>query len=521
MKFLNTTTILFFLLCLVQGTGALGVGPEEVCGFSRLASEQQKAVVLGWGQARERGAFEAASEQDLSRVEAKYLADKARPEGLKTTVDGKIERLKQEHLDVDLNGQTPQKLQALRQSGLTHLSESTPAEGANEFLAGTPYENFSSLLYYTSGAGLWSRGGGTVKALLPLNIKELITPAEAERLVAAGKIVAAKSPEDVAKLSGLESTPSAEQMAEIRNQAVDTIAQLTGAAMEKPEATNVLDLKIANVAMLSRKTKSYVHFDIWTSEQTHEPIRQYLEKLKGSYQKKVFHPDPKINAEVRQAVGDYLAASEKLGETMLFGYQEGFYPLDPKTGKSQRDKPAIGEGAGMAKHYMDKSGRTALLAERGVRDCVFQNIEVSSDTALEYGAYRQAGKDVGAVMVPTQDGYAGGSPYRVVSEDGTVRKQLLEGSAVDKSLQDGNDYFNSNTIYQSLSLNPPQNVGYEAKDNGMSIRLKMNAGDVTFEEESAMIGGRVQDEYENFKSYGDYLNNGQDTIERMQALWGN
>lgn len=502
---------------------SLGLGTDShlpLCQFEKLLPSEQAAVVSKWQRTKKDGVFVVATPEEIEMAEAKYLADKMRPNGLATSVYGIVERFERDHLDIDFHSLSNEQLLELKRAGLRRLEGGESDAHSTQYLIGTPYEQFSSLYYFTSGAGLWSRGGGVVKALLPLNLKEIITSDRINELTRAGQIVAAKSPEAVAKLDGYRGKLTPREVQSIRVKAVATISEITEVGIGHSGAINVLDLKIANIALLSQLTQSYIHLDIWTSEQTHEPIARYLENLKLTYSGKHFHPDPETNAEVREAIGQYFMASEQLGETLVFGYQEGFYPLDPVTGKSQKNHPPIGEGAGMAKHYLDKSGRTALLKARGIKDWVFQNIEVSSDLALEYAAYKRSNMKVAGVMVPTREGYFGGSPYRVIGPDSVERNQLLESSAVADELKKGNGYFNANTIFQSIHLSPPKNVGYEAKNSGTSVRLKMNAGDITLEEDAAMIGGRVGYEYENFKSYTDYLENGIQAIRRMQELWG-
>ncbi len=491
---------------------------KPYCPWARFSADEQVRIRSGWGEAKgHHGHFTLAPRHHLGAVEQKYLQDKARPEGLNLPIEGKVERFQKTDLDVDFNGKTDKELQEIRDFGLSEMAHSYLKQP--EILKGTPYGGFSRFHYFTSGAGLWSRGGGTVKALLPLNLKELLTPAELGELTHAGDIVAAKGPEEIFKIAGISGPADPARAEGISQKAVETIRHLTNRAMKDPRAVNVLDVKFANVALLSQQTGSYIHFDVWTSEQTHPAINEHMARIKSDYMKMRFHSDPKENARIQKAIGKYVEASERLNETHLFGYQEGIYPLDPKTGRSLENHAAIGEGAGMAKHYLDQSGRSAILADRGTRDWVFQNIEVTSDLALEYGAYRQSGRNAAAVLVPTAPGYAGGSPYIIRREDGSVSKQLIEGSAVSKELRDGNPYFNSNTIYQSTSLKPPQNVGYETKDNGRIVRLKMNAGDITLTEPSAMIGGRAKEEYENFKTYAEYSDNGEATLQAMRRSW--
>ena len=288
-------------------------------------------------------------------------------------------------------------------------------------------------------------------------------------------------------------------------------------ARQHSDAVNVLDLKLAQMAMLSAKSGQFIHFDIWTSEQTHGGILNHLQQFRGKFKQMKFHPDAAVNRDIITALDRYLKAADALGESFVFGYQEGVYPLNPETGKPITDQVPIGEGAGMASHYLHESGRANQLGHRGVKDWVFQNIEVVSDLAVEYGAFKSSGQEVGVVVVPTSEGYSGGAPYRVEA-DGSVRYMLLEGSAVPKELEAGNDYFNTNTIFQRYDIVRPTNIGYELKDGGTIVRLKMNAGDVTFDNKTALIGGRIFKRpisYRNFKSYSEY---GDNALEMLNAV---
>lgn len=145
---------------------------------------------------------------------------------------------------------------------------------------------------------------------------------------------------------------------------------------------------------------------------------------------------------------------------------------------------------------------------------MFQNIEVFDDLLLRLGAHVMAGKDVSVTLVPQKKGYAGGNPFLV---DGKLR--LLEQSAVPAELASGNEYFNANTIVQPLHARPPTTLGFEFKVNNTQARAKQNAGDVTLALDTAGIGGRIGVEYENFKTYDEYRQNGSKTIATYQGIW--
>ena len=95
---------------------------------------------------------------------------------------------------------------------------------------------------------------------------------------------------------------------------------------------------------------------------------------------------------------------------------------------------------------------------------------------------------------------------------------------VDDEFKEGNTHFNSNTIFYSLEIDSPKSTAFELKNQNTEARVKLNMGDVTFDNESVGIGGRVgrdhsMVEYENFKNYGEYGLNGGWYVQVHQANW--
>ena len=283
---------------------------------------------------------------------------------------------------------------------------------------------------------------------------------------------------------------------------------------------NPIDIKLSNVAINSERSNTYIPFDIWTSEQTHDAIRTYLSEFKSGFKKKIFHDDPVHDAKIKNAIQKYLKESDTRGETHVFGFQEGYHALDQATGAPVRETPLIGEGAGMAKDYLEKSGRAAELKRMGKKTWVFENIEVVTDLPLAMGAHSKTRKPVSVILVPQKEGYSGGSPFLVPKGSGH-NLELHEMSALPKAFAEGNEFFNSNTIFQSLELPPPSNIGFEVKTfNGRKVvRVKMNAGDVTLDAPTAGIGGRIGVEYENFKNYKEFGQNGSKLIDTFRDIW--
>jgi hypothetical protein len=418
----------------------------------------------------------------------------------------KVRRVESDHLAADLGRLSKKELRLLRLSG---------------------EKNLSKLGYVTSGAGLWSRGGGAIKALVPYNIKTILGR-DFTRLKIAGDIVAAKKEADILRIAGrtgVKEKDLSRVALEIRESAQQEIADLLNRSRYDLSAVNALDMKFVNMALNSRKIeRGYVPFDIWTSEQTHAQIKKYITWLRGNLDNKKFHPDPKTNRKVQQALKDYFRRSDDLGETHLFGYQEGFHAIDAVNGGYKSDGAAIGKGAGAIVEYLQKSGRKSVLHDMGVRDIVFENIEVVSDLTPLYGAYKQVNRKVGVVLVPQREGYAGGSPFMIKKADGSWNLELKEMSVLDEQFAEGNKFFNSNTTFYSLDINAPKSTAFELKNQATEARVKLNMGDVTFDNEAAGIGGRVgrensMVEYENFKNYGEYGENGEWYIGLHQNGW--
>lgn len=445
------------------------------------------------------GQFEKASNAEAAQLQRAYQTSLSR--GLTQPPAGEVSRVTADDLTVDLNTADSQTVQSL-------LSEGT--------------QRLPSLYYFTSGAGLWSRGGGQIKALVPLNLSELLSTEELAQLNHASDLVNAKSPADVLFIAGRDVPPEG-SVASVAGEVVDDakrqIDAIIGKARGDARALPPLAMKLVNVALASKRGQTYVPFDVWTSEQTHQEIAGYLQSFKGGFERMSFSSNPREQAEIVQALREYFAAAHEHGDTHLFGKQKGFHALDPQTGAPLPNTPAIGEGAGRAKAYLDESGRTGELLAQGKTEWVFENIEVFSDLPLLSGAHHRGGKDVSVVLVPQKDGYAGGSPFLITKPDGTVNLELHEQSALPPEYARDNAFFNANTLFQPLDAAPPQGLGFEVKNNGTQVRAKQNAGDITHDLSTAGIGGRVPVEYENLKTYGEFVQNGVPLIETYRSLW--
>jgi hypothetical protein len=445
--------------------------------------------------ASRRGHFVAAPPAHVNATKAAFL-EALKTGGIAQAPEGEVRRCFDSDLAVDLRSLSPERERQLLARGMREASK---------------------LHYVTSGAGLWSRGGGQVKALIPLNLSRLISPAQFERLAQANALVNAKTPADVLFMAGrdVQLGQTVEGVAQtVVSDAVNEIEAILKPAREHPDALNALAMKLVEVAVASQRSGAYISFDVWTSEQTHRPIADYLDRFKASFEEIRFSDDPTVQAGIVGALQVYFAHARRLKDTQLFGYQVGLPAFDAKTGDPVAGTPLIGEGAGRAKTYLDESGRSAELLERGQTMWMFQNIEVMDDLLLRLGAHAEAQKPVSVTLVPQQEGYAGGNPFLV---DGEL--QLLEQSSLAKELAEGNLFFNANTLIQPLDAAPPNRLGFEYKTNNTQARVKQNAGDITLELPTAGIGGRIGIEYENFKTYGDYRDNGLALLSTYERLW--
>ena len=384
--------------------------------------------------------------------------------------------------------------------------------------------------YFTSAAGLWSRGGGQVKAIIPYNVAELLSPKSFHDLSHASDTVNASSPADVlliAKVnvprkSSVESTAQ-----QVVADAKGKIEATLGKCREDPRALNPLSLKFVNVALASGLAETFTPLDFWTSEQTHAAVRDALTRFKKDFGGMEFHPDPAIQARICQALTDYFAQAHALGETHLFGYQVGFHALDPETGAPLRDTPRIGKGAGEARASLDASGRSGVLRKMGKTHCLFDNIEVLTNLPGVLAGHAQSGRSASFVVVPQQEGCAGGNPFLVVHPGGLVNFELHEQCALPPEFATGNKFFNTNSMVWRFGTNPtplssgPMPQGFEVKGGGRPhVRAKENAGDGLQDWSTAALLGRLGADYENFKTYPDYKRNGARLIATQRGLWG-
>lgn len=415
-------------------------------------------------------------------------------------------RVEAKDLALNLADQSPAELQTIRSEGLAHISQ---------------------LAIITSGAGLWSRGGGQVKALVPYNLQESLPKETLIRLSALGEIVMASTALKVLELSAQtprESESSEAAVQRIRKETQREIDSIMRVARASPQALNALDMKFVMAAMTTMKSKSYLVLDVWTSQQTHRQIADYIHWLRNNFSLKTFHTNQQVDASIKKALKHYFAESERLGETHLFGYQVGIRAFRANAAGGELAEPVthsepIGEGAGMLKSYLDDSGRTAHLRSQGKTDFIFENIEVQNDWALIFGAHLKTNKSTLIVLVPQQAGYAGGNGFVVTKNDGSQNIELHETAVMNSELRAGHSFFNSNTIVQSLVAPSPTALDFELKDNGSIYRAKVNAGDITKSTPTAAIGGRIGIEYENFKSMSEYVRNGSPLIHEYQQIW--
>lgn len=494
--FINKAMLLLLVVLTTQVNSVRASDPCEIP-YIKLLSKKSNAPVLK---------FELAPKEVREEVRASFIAQKEAGSFEKKIDSSKVKRVTNENLH-DLAIMNEAQMKSLTANGLAHIDE---------------------LSVVTSGAGLWSRGGGSVKALVPYNVADLLGKDFSE-LSHAGKIVAAKNSEEILKLSKVDTTGMSAEKIEarakaIKDKAMTSIKVLLDRTIYDPAAVNTLDMKFANLATIYQKTGKYVSMDIWTSEQTHKPIADYLSWLKINIDKKTFHPDSATNAAIKESIKNYFKKSNELRESHLFGYQEGLHAIDAKTGMYKEETVSIGKGAGAIIEYLEKSGRMDVLRGQGKKTLVFENIEVVSDYAPLFASHRSSAKPVSVVLVPQKEGYVGGSPFLIQKPNGAWNLELLEQSVLSDEFKKGNQYFNTNTIFFSTEVKPPQSTVFELKEQNTIARVKQNMGDVTLDNPTHGIGGRLgrdkmMVEYENFKSYDEYGDNGKFYIQTFQNNW--
>lgn len=451
------------------------------------------------------GAFSHSPERE-EEVRKELLHRMERTEDRALGLITNARRVEERDLIMDFSKATSQLLETIHREGLAAIRR---------------------LAIITSGAGLWSRGGGQVKAEVPYNLSDVLPTESLARLTHLGKIVKAATTKEVIELSG-KARKSGESLdaaaTRIRKETEAEIDQIIRQAKISPYTLNAIDMKFVMAAILSQRSGSYLILDIWTSQKTHGQVASYLDWFEANFTQKTFHLDSSVDAYIKGALKDYIAKSHELGETHLFGYQVGIrafrgHSEEGKFGETVHDSEPIGEGAGMLKSYLDKSGRTAQLQRQGRTHFIFENIEVQNDWALIFGAHLRANRPTSIVLVPQRPGYSGGNGFVVRKDDGTDNIELHETAVMSRELREGHAYFNTNTIVQALDSPAPTNLDFEVRDNGRIQRAKVNAGDVTKVTPTAAIGGRIGIEYENFKSFEDYVKLGSDFLRNFRNLW--
>ncbi len=461
------------------------------------------------------------------------------------------------------------------EENLPALLSSFSQSASDRCMEATQKMNCSSLYYMTSGAGLWTRGGGQIKALLPVNFADLIDDPKVLQLLRENTQVP-KLPGQSTTFSGMNDTTLSQTLKEFlmpltkkdvskpeNRRAVEAIVS---AMKQSNKRLNALDVKFLQIATLSLASRNYIQFDIWTSAQTHKAIYTYvtdpgqmLSHLKG-------HANPLVRELATRALEPYLEVSKELGETHIFGYQRGFFAIDQygvmeaalddtytklhmkevgrPTAKgraiphkfvlppyTQDDNAApgdesylsglapLGEGAGMAIPYLRETGRLKTLKERGADSFVFQNIEVFSPLASENLTWKTMRDDpndpkqMGIVVVELLPGYSGGAPFKV---DGDI--QLIETSALDEAkkeeLEKKQVYFNTNTMYQDFDLELPALKGFEGKNATAPKVLRDRESPLRPDEFSTSVSP------EDAQKALEFLKQGQMYIKRIKVNAG-
>jgi hypothetical protein len=381
---------------------------------------------------------------------------------------------------------------------------------------------------FTSAAGLWNRGGNFCKALVPYNLMECLESEAKLRLTKAAMIVKAQTAQEVLfwEKRSVPAGPGTreEREWEVANGIVQEqkaiIREILTLACRKPQAINAIDLNFAFKATNSGIADVYLPQTIWTGEHTHKEVYDYHEELEQSFRKKPFPISSKNRDYLMGALQDYWAAARAAKDRHILGYQRDFYGLDPNSARFLPNTLRAGEGAGRWLRALTDSGRMLQLgASKTLHQ--FQNIEVISDLRLVAGAHVLAQRDlhkelkgdydeqsqISVVLAPKA--FIGGNPYMVERKRGErMRREIHEQTSLTEEQQRiPVEYFNANLVCVEGVVEKSE-PGWEPKEQGSVIRSKVNVCDPSHDYDAAMIGGRMPQEYENFKGIDDFLEKG-------------
>ena len=447
------------------------------------------------------GDFENESQEVLDQIKLSYQTFKKSPH--KTYAENDILPFQTKDVSLDLN----------------KLDSNSIAK-----IATIAKENASRFHYITSAAGQWSRGRiNVVKALVPYNLKEIVGPNVAKRISNLDRLLATSDTSEIIALAKKLKLSNTTDIDIIKKEANTWLTKIiTDASADFEKGLNALDLKFMNVALLSKKTSSYIPFDIITPLHTHAKISNYKTKLKSNFRLKIFHKNPVQNKKIIDALAEYFQKADQLGDTHILGYQREVLAIDPTTGDFIPGSVPSSIGAGNFMADLKNSGRMDVHKREIYH---FDNIEVVSNLEETLAMHVMGGAETSITVVPTKAGYKGGSPYLIKNENGTMTTQLVEDFLVPDYIKKQGELFNTGSITVNYTAKPPRALSFENKvdkDTGKPIvRVKSTPGDFTQENTTSVILGRLDDDpvkkrdYENFKSWDDYLNNGSFYLETI------
>jgi hypothetical protein len=381
-----------------------------------------------------------------------------------------------------------------------------------EILKRHGYDRYASLAIVVSHAGLWTRGGGDlVKGLVAFNAAELLTAEQKARVREDSKIlVEAKNGADH------------DEIARARTDMKHIFYQL----LQHPRAVPSQLLSLVQVAVLSAYSGVYVPLDSWTAEHTHKAISNYLHGIEARLDTLVLHSDRDDNRRLLAALKRYVAASRDLGESHLFGLQIGIKQISSHPNGEHHwvaASPASSEGAGMFPHYYRIAGRSQALLDRGVQSFLFRNSEIIGPVNLEFPVFASAQVPMGYVVVRSQPGEYGGNPFKMIVPDSDRPWfPMLEQSNIPPELQQGNNWFNTNSIYfdiPTLMTYPGGEIAFEAA--GPNFRAKVNAADPSRDMPSILIEGQRPINFVNLKELSHLLEHGDEVVNIHMELLAN
>ena len=177
------------LICILWTTQVLAIPSDDSClSISSNILSVDSNKILDVSYSKPSGYFQMASPGEEQGILKKFKEQKESGTFSEKLNKNRVKRVGSKDLVADFSKMSADEIAAISRQGV---------------------ESFDELGYVTSGAGLWSRGGGAVKALVPYNVREVLGK-EFPKLKIAGDIFAAKTNSDIIKVAGKTSVSVSE-----------------------------------------------------------------------------------------------------------------------------------------------------------------------------------------------------------------------------------------------------------------------------------------------------------------------